>query len=119
MASMLVSGPGIPVRERLTRRAEEHKYAFMRTTIDLPDYLYRELKSRAALGGLTVRELITRYLGEGLHARPGVSGGARGRSAPPVAIPATGKSIRALSRAELRKADQDLEVARDARSARR
>lgn len=91
----------------------------MRTTIDLPDYLYRQLKSRAALGGMTVRELITGYLAEGLHASPPASVGPRGRSAPPVAIPATGKPIRALSRAQLRKAEDDLEMARRARSARR
>lgn len=96
-----------------------HKYVFMRTTIDLPDYLYRQLKSRAALGGMTVRELITRYLGEGLHASPAASAGPRGRSAPPVAIPATGKPVRALSRAELRKAEDDLEMPHHARSARR
>ena len=30
----------------------------MRTTVDIPDPMYRELKSRAALEGKTVKELI-------------------------------------------------------------
>ncbi|MBI3926759.1 MAG: ribbon-helix-helix protein, CopG family [Armatimonadetes bacterium] len=32
----------------------------MRTTIDLPDDLYRTLKARAALNRVTLRELIRR-----------------------------------------------------------
>ena len=30
----------------------------MRTTVDIPDSIYRELKSRAAIEGTTVKELI-------------------------------------------------------------
>ncbi len=32
----------------------------MRTTIDVPDPLYRELKSKAALDGKSVKELVLR-----------------------------------------------------------
>jgi hypothetical protein len=32
----------------------------MRTTVDIPDDLYRELKSKAALDGRSVKELILR-----------------------------------------------------------
>ena len=32
----------------------------MRTTIDIPDPIYRQLKSRAALRGCSVKELILR-----------------------------------------------------------
>lgn len=32
----------------------------MRTTVDIPDPIYRELKSRAALEGRTVKELLLR-----------------------------------------------------------
>ncbi len=39
----------------------------MRTTVDLPDDLYRAIKARAALAGLKVRELMTQYLAEGLR----------------------------------------------------
>ena len=91
----------------------------MRTTVDVPDHLYRELKSRAALGGLKVRELITRYLEEGLRASAESAPAARARTPIPVAIPATGKPIRALTRAELAKADEELERARRHRSPRR
>jgi hypothetical protein len=49
----------------------------MRTTVDIPDALYRELKSRAASEGTTVKQLI-------LHSvlatiRPGSSGASRKR----------------------------------------
>lgn len=90
----------------------------MRTTIDLPDDLYRQLKARAALGGLKVRELITRYLEQGLRTLP-EQPAPRTRSEPPVAVPATGVPIPALSRAELARIDEEEERARRARSARR
>lgn len=90
----------------------------MRTTVDVPDYLYRELKARAALGGLRVRELITRYLEEGLRMTQPTET-AVARSQPPVAVPATGKPIRALSRTELAQADEELERDRRPRSTRR
>ncbi|MBV8672170.1 MAG: hypothetical protein JOZ33_01940 [Acidobacteriaceae bacterium] len=38
----------------------------MRTTVDIPDPLYRELKSKAALEGRTVKELILRSVEEQL-----------------------------------------------------
>ena len=34
------------------------KYAFMRTTVDLPDPLFRQVKSVAALRGSTLKEFI-------------------------------------------------------------
>src|SRR5215467_9750328 len=40
----------------------------MRTTIELPDCLYHTLKARACLSGGTLRELVLRPIGEGLHA---------------------------------------------------
>jgi hypothetical protein len=36
------------------------KYVFMRTTIDLPDALFRKTKATAALRGSTMKELIVR-----------------------------------------------------------
>ena len=39
----------------------------MRTTLDLPDPLYRRLKFQAAKEGKTLRELVIRYLEEGLR----------------------------------------------------
>jgi hypothetical protein len=54
----------------------------MRTTIDLPDPLYRELKARAALEGRTVKDLLHGLLRRALSEstqRPA----AAGRSQPP------------------------------------
>lgn len=39
----------------------------MRTTIDLPDDLFREAKVRAALSGLTLKQLITLWVERGLR----------------------------------------------------
>ena len=48
--------------------------AFMRTTIDLPDSLYRTLKARAALEGLPMKDLVRRLVERGLAGVPvGVS----------------------------------------------
>ena len=90
----------------------------MRTTVDLPDELYRRLKARAALGGLRVRELMTRYLEQGLRALPERPED-RPRSEPPVAVPRTGTPVRALTRAQIRRIEEDDEIARHARLARR
>ena len=44
----------------------------MRTTLDLPESLFRRLKSRAALEGLPLKDLIARYVAAGLEsAQPG------------------------------------------------
>ena len=42
----------------------------MRTTVDIPDSLYRELKSKAAGEGRTVKELILRSVEVELQLRP-------------------------------------------------
>lgn len=43
---------------------------FMRTTLDLPDTLFREVKSRAAKEGLKLKELIAHYIEAGLRNPP-------------------------------------------------
>ena len=60
----------------------------MRTTLDLPDPLFREVKARAAQEGLKLKELIARYIQAGLRG-PAVAGEAgRGHREPlPTAIP--------------------------------
>jgi len=40
----------------------------MRTTLELPDPLFREVTVRAAQSGLELKELLTRYIQEGLKA---------------------------------------------------
>jgi hypothetical protein len=39
----------------------------MRTTLDLPDDLFRQLKAKAALEGAKLRDLLTRYVQSGLR----------------------------------------------------
>lgn len=40
----------------------------MRTTLDLPDAVFRQLKSRAALEGVSLKDLIARLVTTGLRA---------------------------------------------------
>lgn len=90
----------------------------MRTTVDLPDELYRALKARAALNGVTVRDLVRRYVEQGLK-QPSVSADAGpGRcQPPPVIIAPRGVPIPALPRAELRRLEEEEDEAKHARSA--
>ena len=39
----------------------------MRTTLDLPDGLFREVKAKAALDGTRLKDLLTRYVESGLR----------------------------------------------------
>jgi hypothetical protein len=75
----------------------------MRTTVDLPDDLLRKVKAHAALQGTTLKDLLTRYVEQGLRRSSQVSPepARRSRSELPVARPATGRSLPALSNAEL------------------
>lgn len=54
----------------------------MRTTLDLPDELFRELKAQAALRGMKMKDLLALFVEQGLHRKYEVS---RVRSALPVA----------------------------------
>lgn len=55
----------------------------MRTTIDLPEDLFRQVKAKAALEGAKLKDLLTRYVENGLR-QPSPSQASRGRSALPV-----------------------------------
>lgn len=48
----------------------------MRTTIDLPDPMLRQLKSRAALEGTTLKALVQSLVERGLNAPPSAPRGA-------------------------------------------
>lgn len=78
----------------------------MRTTIDIPENLYRTLKTRAALKDVTLREIVQSLIEQALYT-PLRS---KRRSEPPIAIKPTGVPIRALSRQEIR----EIEEAEDA-----
>ena len=45
----------------------------MRTTLDLPDSLLRRLKSRAALEGSTLKELVRKLIERGLESQSAVT----------------------------------------------
>lgn len=64
-----------------------HNYVFMRTTIDLPEDLFREVKLRAVKEGTTLKGLLTECIRSGLRGqavgRPAV---VTRRGPPPVAI---------------------------------
>jgi hypothetical protein len=98
--------------------AQKHKHANMRTTIEIPDELYRSLKARAALSGQPVRAVVAQLIDQGLRSvPPGAPASARRRTPPPVAIAPQGVAIPALTREELRRVEEDEDEARLARSA--
>ena len=93
----------------------------MRTTIDLPDPLLRQVKARAALEGLTLKELITSYVVNGLQQNlQQRAAQTRTRSVPPmIARAATGKPIPALSADELAELEIQEDLEKYERSTRR
>jgi hypothetical protein len=84
----------------------------MRTTIDLPDDLFREAKARAALDGMKLKDLITSYVEQGLR-QGGRSPSAprRRRSELPVARAATGRTLPALTNADIHRLLDEEEIA--------
>jgi hypothetical protein len=71
----------------------------MRTTLELPDPLFREVKIRAAERGVSLKELLTSYVEKGLReqhveARPI-------RSPLPTPIPSRGATSPSLTNAEI------------------
>lgn len=74
----------------------------MRTTLDLPDSLFREVKTRAVQQGVTLKDLLIQYIQAGMNAPAGGSS-----PAPRVPIPlpyfrkTDGLSIPARTNAEL------------------
>ena len=74
----------------------------MRTTIDLPDDLFRQAKAKAAIDGLKLKDLIARYVEEGLRGTPTQAAQSRRkRSELPIARTATGQVLPALSNVEI------------------
>lgn len=73
----------------------------MRTTLDLPDRLFRELKARSALNGVLLKDFVAEILQAGLAQSPAAKPGARPRSPLPVIRKATGVSHPALSNRDI------------------
>jgi hypothetical protein len=86
----------------------------MRTTIDLPDELLRQVKAKAALDGLKLKDLILRYVEEGLKGAPLYAAPPkRQRSDIPVSRAATGRTLPALTNKEIQRILDEEEVAGD------
>ena len=83
--------------------AQTHKNAPVRTTIDLPEDLFREVKAKAALDGVKLKDLITRYVEQGLRQGREPTGARfrRHRSELPIARAATGRPLPALTNADI------------------
>ena len=85
----------------------------MRTTIDLPEDLYRTLKVRAGLNGVTLKELVQQLIEQGM--RSPRTEASRGRNfPPPVIIPPRGIRIPAMSREEIRRIEEEEDEAEHA-----
>ena len=75
----------------------------MRTTIDLPEDLFREVKAKAALDGVKLKDLITQYVEHGLRQGRQSTGASfrRRRSELPIARAATGRPVPALTNVDI------------------
>lgn len=88
----------------------------MRTTLDLPDDLFRKAKAKAALEGTSLKNLITRFIEDGLNPerRPSNEVAMRPRSQLKP-LPASGRTIPALSNADIDRLLDDEDIHRAAR----
>ncbi len=59
----------------------------MRTTIDLPNDLFKEVKTRAAQQGTTLKDLMTLYIQSGLREEATPPSYTEHREPPPAVIP--------------------------------
>jgi len=71
--------------------------------IELPEGLFREAEARAALDGVTLNDLVIRYVEQGLRQgkQPSATPSRRRRSELPIARAATGHALPALTSAEI------------------
>jgi hypothetical protein len=103
----------------LDLKAQTHQYADMRTTIDLPDEVYRTLKARAAFRGTTLKDLVQQLIEQALSQADGPERSNKTRPPLPVIIPSTGVPLPALSPEELGKFEEEEDLERLAGSDRR
>jgi len=73
----------------------------MRTTLDLPDSLFRELKAQSALRGVKLKDFVAKLLQTGLAHGDARRSGPLPRSPLPVIRKATGVMHPALSNREI------------------
>ena len=91
----LTSIRGSPLFAAFDVTAQSRFYAFMRTTVDLPDPLYKRVKAEAALHGMKMRDFIRRSLESSLA---GGSKKTKSRHPVPVFSLAKARQHRSLSR---------------------
>ena len=85
-----------------------HEYVFMRTTIDLPDELFRRTKASAALRGESMKEFVARALQDQLDREmPDPAGESGWRAVFGRADPAAVRDVDAIVSAELEQIDAD------------
>lgn len=72
----------------------------MRTTLDLPDPVFRDLKMKAAREGVTLKVLLTSMVEKELYAKPD-SPAKPVRSPLPPPLPSRGVTIPSLTNAEI------------------
>ncbi len=74
----------------------------MRTTIDIPDELFRQVKVKAAQEGVKLKDLLTRYIEKGINGSTEPALRTRQKRSPlPVLFPATGRPIPSMTNAEI------------------
>ena len=59
------------MRKNSYRSAFPHQIGLVRTTLDLPDPLFKEVKTRAVQEGITLKELLAACIEAGLRGRQG------------------------------------------------
>jgi hypothetical protein len=92
-----------------------HTGILLRIRADLPHDLYRALEARAALSGITLRQLVGRLIEQGLHSPTDEAAPAKRHGPPPVIIPPRGVPIPAVPRAELTRMEEEEDEANYAR----
>ncbi len=107
------AGSGHPGHVILDGNAPNSNHVFMRTTIDLPDNLFRQAKARAALDGISFKKLITSYVQRGLSlgSQPTTEKPRLLRSKLPIVRAATGRPLPGHSNADLFRILEEEEVA--------
>lgn len=88
----------------------------MRTTIDIPDDLFRRAKAQAALEGRKLKDLITECVEQGLDRGPEPDLRELRRRSPLPVIPASGHPIPAVSKDVLARIEEEEDLAKLARS---
>ena len=74
----------------------------MRTTVDIPDDLYREVKAKAAHQGVKLKEMLERFIRHGLESDGLFGDSSRAKRCPlPIIIPSAGTKLPAYTNAEL------------------